>query len=68
VRQTLAAGLVGALAGAFLVLMAAPSDLFGRVPPPSGLIAAEPFRVAVVEQCTYDGTIHSAEMIVRAVF
>src|SRR5580692_9718641 len=22
-----------------------------------------PFRVAVVEQCTYDGTIHSAEMI-----
>ena len=25
-----------------------------------------PFRVAVVEQCTYDGTIHSAEMILQA--
>ncbi|WP_420134900.1 Orn/Lys/Arg decarboxylase N-terminal domain-containing protein [Rhodopseudomonas sp.] len=26
-----------------------------------------PFRVAVVEQCTYDGTIHSAEMILRRI-
>jgi ornithine decarboxylase len=26
-----------------------------------------PFRVAVVEQCTYDGTIHSAEMIIRRI-
>jgi ornithine decarboxylase len=26
-----------------------------------------PFRVAVVEQCTYDGTIHDAEMIVRRI-
>jgi ornithine decarboxylase len=26
-----------------------------------------PFRVAVVEQCTYDGTIHSAEMILEAI-
>jgi ornithine decarboxylase/arginine decarboxylase len=26
-----------------------------------------PFRVAVVEQCTYDGTIHSAEMILRQI-
>ncbi len=26
-----------------------------------------PFRVAVVEQCTYDGTIHSAEMILKAI-
>ncbi len=26
-----------------------------------------PFRVAVVEQCTYDGTIHSAEMIVARI-
>jgi endonuclease YncB( thermonuclease family) len=61
VRQTLAAGLVGALAGAFLVLMAAPSDLFGRVPPPSGLIAAEPFRVAVVD----GDTLRLDETIVR---
>lgn len=26
-----------------------------------------PFRVAVIEQCTYDGTIHSAEMILKSV-
>lgn len=26
-----------------------------------------PFRVAVVEQCTYDGSIHSAEMIIRRI-
>jgi GNAT superfamily N-acetyltransferase len=26
-----------------------------------------PFRVAVVEECTYDGTIHSAEMILRRI-
>src|SRR5882757_69447 len=26
-----------------------------------------PFRVAVVEQCTYDGTIHSAQMILKRI-
>jgi ornithine decarboxylase/arginine decarboxylase len=26
-----------------------------------------PFRVAVIEQCTYDGTIHSAEMILKKI-
>lgn len=26
-----------------------------------------PFRVAVVEQCTYDGTIHSADMILKRI-
>jgi len=26
-----------------------------------------PFRVAVIEQCTYDGTIHSAEMILARI-
>lgn len=26
-----------------------------------------PFRVAVIEQCTYDGTIYSAEMIIRRI-
>ncbi|UFZ04700.1 amino acid decarboxylase [Bradyrhizobium ontarionense] len=26
-----------------------------------------PFRIAVVEQCTYDGTIHSAEMILKRI-
>ena len=28
---------------------------------------SRPFRVAVVEQCTYDGTIHSAEMILKRI-
>ncbi|OQP85799.1 amino acid decarboxylase [Rhizobium rhizosphaerae] len=27
----------------------------------------KPFRVAVVEQCTYDGTIHNAEMILKKI-
>ncbi|WP_424627948.1 Orn/Lys/Arg decarboxylase N-terminal domain-containing protein [Bradyrhizobium sp. SYSU BS000235] len=26
-----------------------------------------PFRVAVIEQCTYDGTIHNAEMILKRI-
>ena len=26
-----------------------------------------PFRVAVIEQCTYDGTIHNAEMILKQI-
>jgi arginine/lysine/ornithine decarboxylase len=26
-----------------------------------------PFRVAVIEQCTYDGTIHNAEMIIKKI-
>jgi ornithine decarboxylase len=26
-----------------------------------------PFRVAVIEQCTYDGTIHNAEMIIKRI-
>jgi ornithine decarboxylase len=33
---------------------------------PAAAQAAKPFRVAVIEQCTYDGTIYSAEMIYRA--
>ncbi len=49
IHRTLAAGLVGAVAGAFLVLLAAPSDLFGRVPAPSGVLAADPAQVAVVD-------------------
>src|SRR6201991_1938113 len=30
---------------------------------PQAWTKPRPFRVAVIEQCTYDGTIHSAEMI-----
>jgi endonuclease YncB( thermonuclease family) len=47
--STVAAGLVGAFAGAFVVLLALPSDLFGRVPQPSGNVTAEPSELAVVD-------------------
>ncbi len=45
----MAAGLLGALGGAALVLFALPSDLFGRVPTPSGLLSADPQHVAVID-------------------
>jgi endonuclease YncB( thermonuclease family) len=60
-RHTLAAGLVGAVAGAFLVLMAAPSDLFGRVPAPSGVMIADPAQVAVVD----GGTLRLDDTVIR---
>lgn len=47
--RTVIAGIVGALLGAFVVLLGLPSDLFGRVPSPSGNITAEATRVAVVD-------------------
>lgn len=47
--RTVVAGIVGALLGAFVVLLGLPSDLFGRVPSPSGSISAEATRVAVVD-------------------
>lgn len=34
---------------------------------PDAWTKPRPFRVAVVEQCTYDGTIHSAEMILSRI-
>lgn len=46
---TVVAGLVGALGGAVLVLLALPSDLFGRVPTPSGILTADPQHVAVID-------------------
>lgn len=49
VGHTLAAGICGAVLGAFVVLLALPSDLFGRVPQPSGTISAEPTALAVVD-------------------
>ena len=34
---------------------------------PGGWRKPRPFRVAVIEQCTYDGTIYNAEMIVKRI-
>jgi len=34
---------------------------------PNAWQAERPFRVAVIEQCTYDGTIYSAEQIIAAI-
>lgn len=47
--RTVAAGLIGTLFGAFVVMLALPSDLFGRVPPPSGSISADARKVAVID-------------------
>lgn len=49
VGHTVAVGLVGAVLGALVVLLAAPSDLFGRVPSPSGVLSADPAHLAVVD-------------------
>ncbi len=49
VGHTVAVGLVGAFVGALVVLLAAPSDLFGRVPSPSGILTADPYHLAVVD-------------------
>jgi endonuclease YncB( thermonuclease family) len=46
---TVMAGLVGALLGAGVVLLAAPSDLFGRVPSPYGEVSASPSTLAIVD-------------------
>ncbi len=43
------AGLFGAIAGAGVVLLALPSDLFGRVPPVTGTLSAANPQVAVVD-------------------
>lgn len=49
VGRTVVAGLVGAGIGALVVLLALPSDLFGRVPSPSGSIRADAADVAVID-------------------
>jgi len=61
VGRTLAAGVCGALLGAFVVLLALPSDLFGRVPAPSGTLSAEPASLAVVD----GDTLRVRETVVR---
>ncbi len=48
-RPALLAGLVGATLGAAVMLLALPSDLFGRVPPLDGTVRAAPEQVAVVD-------------------
>lgn len=61
VGRTLMAGIVGALIGAFVVLLALPSDLFGRVPSPSGSIRADAAQVAVID----GDTLRLQETIIR---
>ncbi len=55
------AGLIGAIVGAFVVLIALPSDLFGRVPSPSGSLTAEATQVAVID----GDTLRLHETIIR---
>ena len=43
------AGLTGAIVGAAIMLFALPAELFGRVPVPSGTLAANAQRVAVID-------------------
>jgi len=46
---TLIAGLLGAAAGAAVMLFSLPAALFGRVPAPSGVLIADAPQVAVVD-------------------
>lgn len=59
--RTVVAGLVGAVFGAFVVLLGLPSDLFGRVPSPSGNLTADATRVAVID----GDTLRLQETIIR---
>lgn len=59
--RTVMAGLVGAGIGAFVVLLGMPSDLFGRVPSPSGSVSADASRVAVVD----GDTLRLHEAVIR---
>ncbi len=43
------AGVIGGTLGVLVVMLAAPADLFGRVPPLTGLLRAGPAEVAVVD-------------------
>ncbi len=43
------AGVVGAVAGVLVVMLASPAELLGRVPPLTGTLNAAPARVAVVD-------------------
>ena len=49
VGTTVVAGLVGALIGAGVMLLAAPSELFGHATSPYGEVAASPSTLAIVD-------------------
>ena len=49
VGATVMAGLVGALIGAGVVLLSAPSELFGRATSPYGEVTASPSTLAIVD-------------------
>ena len=61
VGRTLMAGIVGALLGAFVMMLVLPSDLFGRVPSPSGNVRADAAQVAVID----GDTLRLQETIIR---
>ncbi len=61
VTTTVMAGVVGAVGGAALVLLALPADLFGRVPSPSGVVTADSQHVAVVD----GDTLRLRETVIR---
>lgn len=48
-QRTVVAGLVGAVLGAGVVMLAMPAALFGRVPALTGTLSAEPADVAVID-------------------
>jgi endonuclease YncB( thermonuclease family) len=47
--RTVLAGIFGTFVGAIVVLTGLPSDLFGRVPAPSGSLSADAAEVAIVD-------------------
>ena len=49
IGRTVAAGLIGAVGGAALMLIALPAELFGRVPVLSGTLTADAPQIAVVD-------------------
>ncbi len=59
--RTVMAGLVGTMFGAFVVMLALPSDLFGRVPAPSGSVSADARHVAVIN----GDTLRLSDSVIR---
>lgn len=59
--RLLAVGAIGVLGTAVAIVVSTPSDLFGRVPAPSGTIRAEPTDVAVID----GGTLRVGDSVVR---
>ena len=59
--RTVIAGLLGAVGGAAVIIVALPSVLFGREPALSGIVDADAPQVAVVD----GGTLRLREMVIR---